>query len=107
MEKRILNDIYEQLTVASKQGVDAVWTVYNTLIAEKGTDWQTLAAITIASSELLVKNANGKNDRLANAFEAMNDMVFDYVAQHAEEINDYRQFKNHADHWQDQIPATL
>ena len=105
MDNRVLNDIREQLNTAEKQGDEAVWAVYNKLTAEKGTDWQTLAAITIASSELLVKNANGISDRLANTFEAMNDMVFDYAEQHAEEINDYRQFRNHACHWVEQIPG--
>ena len=105
MDKGIVNEIKEQLTAAAKQGEEAVWSVYNTLIAEKGTDWQTLAAITVASSELFAKNANGKNNQLADTFKAMNEMVYDYASQHAEEMDDFRSFTENYCHWLSMIPT--
>ena len=103
LDERILNAVMEILTEASGRGTGAVWAAYNSILQEHGTDWQTLAAVTIVSSELFWKHADKENSELGAAFQAMNDMAFDYARVHAEEMDDYSLFRRFAREWTSDI----
>lgn len=103
IDRSILNEIRELFTSAAIKGDDEAWSVCIRLINEKGTDWQALAAITDVTSELFRKNVFKGNKKLADAFQGMNDMAFDYALQHRDEM-DYRMFRQNAREWMYEAP---
>ena len=102
MDNSILIGVRELLMDAAKHNSEEeIWSIYFKLINDKGNDWQTLVAISIVSSDLVGINGHGRNDKLFDTFAAMNDIVFDHARLNAEEISDYRMFKEHAHYWID------
>ena len=104
MNGTVLNKVREAFTGALKSENPGVWTVYNGLLKEHASDWETLAAVSVVSAELFQRNSSRNHKENANLFLSMNEMVFDYAVDHAEEI-DYALFKENSLHWTEIIPA--
>ena len=102
IDRNILSEIKGLFTAAAVKGEEEAWAVCISLISEKGTDWQVLAAITDVTADLFRKYTIKGNRKLADAFQGMNDMAFDYAFQHREEL-DYRMFKDHSREWMSEI----
>ena len=103
IDRNILSEIKGLFTAAAVKGEEEAWAVCTKLITEKGTDWQVLAVITDVTAELFRKYTIKGNQKLADAFQGMNDMAFDYAFQHREEL-DYSMFKEDSREWMDEVP---
>ena len=103
IDRSILSEIRGLFAAAAVKGDEEAWAVCIRLIEEKGTDWQVLAAITEVTAELFRKNAVKGNRKLADAFQGMNDMAFDYAYQHRDEI-DYNMFRDNSREWMYEAP---
>ena len=103
MSEQKLREIRVLLTESTKGSIKETWKAFDSLIREKGLDWETLASISVISAEIWKISADRFDTESVSVFQAMNEMVFDHACRHASELNNWGLFKKHYRQWTSEI----